>query len=381
MKTTVSCNRFVLLGLCVALFAAVTVAGARGDETPSPKQADSEWNDLSANDKAYLDEYNKLAEKKETFTGTLTSPGQVKEPNIVMRDEPYALDGVNVFTHKDLSAYVGKKVEIVGKKVTFELEGQTLTEIRPLKIRLMEAQEEQPQAVEHKEIPAKAVDGLLFEIKLLNTQPLLPGDTSFTVEYRFTNVQEKGDIQYLDNSGLFNSEYFRATMTGPDGKPIHFDERRLQLLEPKGPTCTLQGGNFYGGKIQVQVWEGLKPGKYLLSFGYWNETDLKNKGFSLWTGKAQSNTIVFEVLGADVKPVNGVQMFIKMKKDVYAENEPVMVEVRFVNAGDKEQEVYVPDDMLLQLYSRGTVTDGDGKVVQWNNIEAECLRPLVVHDI
>lgn len=360
MKKTVSCNRFVLLGLCVALFAAVTVAGARGDEASPPKEA--EWREIFADDKGYLDEYSKVKAAEETFTGTLTYEEQ-KGASTLMRWAPYKLDGVGVYTgSKDLKEYVGKKVEIIGKKNSFELEGQVVTEIWPVKIRL--AAQEPPKAVEQKEIPAKAVNGLLFEIKLLNTQPLLPGDKTLEFEYRFTNVGNKEDMQLAE----YPWNCFAEKLIGPDGQEIGIMQARKELLPPARPGALLLPGCFYGGKQIVQVAQGLKPGKYSFALHYSNNEILKDKGFNCWTGEIESNTIVFEVAGADVKPVNGIMMFIRMTKEKYAADEPVMVEVRFYNASDKEQMVYVPDDILLTYYSQGAVTDESGKTLEWKKI-------------
>lgn len=365
MKTTVSRNRFVLLGLCVALFAAVTVAGARGDEA-APKEA--EWREIFADDKGYLDEYKKVQAPEETFSGTITYEEQ-KGASTLMRWAPYKLDGVGVYTgSKDLKEYVGKKVEIIGKKNSFELEGQVVTEIWPVKIRLAAAQEEPPKTVEQKEIPAKAVNGLLFEIKLLNTQPLLPSDTSFEIEYRFTNVQEKGDIQLIDIGG-FGSEFLYASIIGPDGKEIGGPQYKVKLALPASPTCTLAAGCFYGKMQKVLISNGLKPGKYSLSFMSKNIYDLKDKGFNCWTGEIESNTIVFEVAGGDVKPVNGILMFIRMTKEKYAVNEPVTYELRIYNASEEDQEVY-PPEILVHLCT-GTVTNENGKVMDWPVIPFE----------
>jgi hypothetical protein len=358
--------RFFLLALCVALPALFSALNARGDEA-APKAG--EWREIFADDKAYLDEYNKVKANEETFSGTLTFEEQ-EGASTLMRYTPYKLDGVGVYTgtKEVLKEYVGKKVEIIGKKNSFELEGQAVTEIWPVKIRLAAGGEE-PKGVEHKEIPAKPVNGLLFEIKMLKEHPLLPGDTAFEIEYRMTNVQEKGDIQ-LSVTAILGSEFLSANLIGPDGKPVQMPAVDVKLAPPVSPTCTLQPGCFYGGKQMVQLPQGLKPGRYSLSLVYKNTFDLKDKGFNCWTGAAESNTIVFRVAGASVKPVNGITMFVRMKKETYAAEEPVMVEVRLYNESDKEMEVYSPDDMLLTYYSTGTVTDENGKGVEWKIVKA-----------
>ena len=357
MKKTVFYIRFFLLALCVALFAAIAPFHARGEE--AAPQKDTEWRELFADDKGYHDEYNKIQAKEETFSGVLTYEEE-KNPSTLMRWTPFKLDGVGVYVgSQDLKEYVGKKVEIVGKKNSFALEGQVVTEIWPVKIRVVAAQEEQPKAVEQKEIPAKAVNGLLFEIKLLNTRPLLPGDKTLEFEHRFTNVGDK-ELQLRE----YPLQCFAEKLIGPDGSETEIDHPLYEMLPPERPAAILLPGDFYGGKHKVILAAGMKPGKYAFTLHYGTNWDLKDKGFNCWTGAIESNTIVFEVMGADVKPVNGIQMFIRMTKDVYTGDEPVMFEARLFNAGDKEQEVYVPDEYLLND-SQGTVTDEDGKVVEW----------------
>jgi hypothetical protein len=365
MKKTLLSARFLLLAMCVALSVAVFSALYAKDEATPPKEG--EWKEVFPGDKGYLDSYNKVTAKEETFSGVLKYEEQ-KGASTLMRWTPYKLDGVGVYVgSKDLKEYVGKKVEIIGKKNSFELEGQVVTEIWPVKIRLAAAQEP-PKAAEQKEIPAKPVNGLLFEIKMLKTQPLLPGDTSFEIEYRFTNVQEKGGIQ-LSFLQILGSEFLRANLIGPDGKPVPMPAVDVKLAPPASPTCTLQPGCFYGGKQMVQLPQGLKPGRYSLLFIYKNMSDLKEKGFNCWTGEIASDTIVFRVAGASAKAVNGITTFVRMKKETYAAEEPVMVEVRLYNESDKEREVYSPDDMLLTYYSTGTVTDANGKAVEWKTIK------------
>jgi len=363
MKKTAMYGRFFLLAACVALTALLSAPNARGDEA-APKAG--EWREIFADDKGYMDEYNKVQANEETFSGTLTFEEQ-KDASTLMRYTPYKLDGVGVYVgSKDLKEYVGKKVEIVGKKNSFELEGQAVTEIWPVKIRLAAGQEE-PKGVEHKEIPAKPVNGLLFEIEMVKERPLLPGDTAFEIEYRVTNVQDKGDIQ-LNVIAILGSEFLGAKLVGPDGKPVLMLAVDVDLAPPVSPTCTLQPGCFYGGKQVVQVSPGLKPGKYSLTFAYSNPFDLKDKGFNCWTGEVASNTIVFRVMGASAKAVNGITMFVRMKKETYAADEPVTVEVRLYNERDEEIGVYSPDDNLLTYYSTGTVTDENGKPLEWKKI-------------
>lgn len=360
MKKTVMYGRFFLLAACVALTALLSAPSVRGDEA-APKAG--EWRVLFADDKGYLDSYGTNMAKEETFSGMLTYEEE-GIPSTLMHYTPYKLHGVGVYTGKqDLKEFVGKMVEIVGKKTTIEIIDQAVTEIWPVKIRLAAGQEE-PKGVEHKEIPAKPVNGLLFEIKMVTERPLLPGDTTFEIEYRVTNVQEKDDIQ-LNFIAIFGSGFLSVKLIGPDGKPISFSTASENFPPPDSPTCTLQPGCFYGGKKTVELPQGLKPGRYSLSFAYKNTSDLK---VSYWTGEIASNTITFRVAGASVKRINGITIFVRVKKEIYTADEPVMVEVRFYNESDKEMEVYSPDDNLLTYYSMGTVTDENGKPLEWKKI-------------
>lgn len=364
MKRTVLFARLSLAALCVALLAAPALY-AKDDA--APQKAEAEWREIFAGDEKYLDSYNNIKAPEETFCGKLTFEEE-ENPSILMRYTPYKLNGAGVYTgSNDLKEYVGREVEIVGKKNSFELEGQVVTEIWPVKIRFR-AQEEQAKPVEQSEVPAKPVNGLLFEIKLPDAHPLYPGDTTLEVEYRMTNVGEKGEIQFINYDGCFGSEFLYAKIVGPDGKGIALPAVLVDMAPPSRATCTLGPGCFYGMKQRISLPVDLKPGRYALALHYGNTFDLKDKGFNCWTGEIESNTIAFEVADADVKPVNDIQMFIRMTKEKYAADEPVTVEVRFFNASDSEKDIYVPDAHLLNYYSQGSVTDANGKVADWLRI-------------
>lgn len=88
------------------------------------------WQRVSGDEKWYRD--NKEA-KEENLTGVLEAVPAVGGPTTLQRTSYYKLDGRSVFSggkkHPALDALVGKKVEIRGKAVSLELEGQKLNEI------------------------------------------------------------------------------------------------------------------------------------------------------------------------------------------------------------------------------------------------------------
>jgi hypothetical protein len=118
------------------------------------------------------------------------------------------------------------------------------------------------------------------------------------------------------------------------------------------PTATLKPGAFYGRRLTLNGSAMNNPGKYTIGCQYTNGDDLKDKGFNCWTGEVQCNTAVFD--GPPVwAPTAPIWLLVKAKPQ-YRAGEPVMIEVRLYNSGDKEKEVYVPDDELLRYYTSGT---------------------------
>ena len=217
---------------------------------------------------------------------------------------------------------------------------------------------------EHKEIPAKPVNGLLAEVKALNS-PLYPGD-DIEVDFRLTNVREKGEIQIVDFEMLGLT--LRPVVTGPKGRKIPWPAARVMMEPPEYPTAVLQAGAFYGRKITLSSSNLRQPGRYSLAIRYGNNMTLKEKGFECWTGELPSNTVVFEVADVDAPAKDGIKMLVRMREK-YAEDEPVIVEVRLYNSGNGPKEIYEPDGFLLNCYSRGEIRDGDGKALKWRTVK------------
>jgi type 1 glutamine amidotransferase len=94
------------------------------------------WKDVSRNEQWYKD---KKDAKEQSFTGVLEAVPQPDRPTILQRAHHYKLGDRTVFTagrkQPALDALVGKKVEIRGKAVDMELEGQNLKELWPGQVR------------------------------------------------------------------------------------------------------------------------------------------------------------------------------------------------------------------------------------------------------
>ena len=108
----------------------------KGTTMPVGKQAAAPWQKLFENEEWYKGQ----AGKEETFTGTLEAVKGAGGPSILMRTSFYRLGERTIYTGarkvKVLDELVGKKVEIRGKAVDMELEGQNLKEIWPAAVRL-----------------------------------------------------------------------------------------------------------------------------------------------------------------------------------------------------------------------------------------------------
>jgi hypothetical protein len=106
-------------------------------------ECDTSWYYIFQGDSGYNNTYNDLTVPEKSFIGVVafkscSSPGVGTS---LMRCNPYKLNGVSVYTgSKNLKKYEGQKVEIIGKKHSFELEGQQLEEIWPIKIRCKEGE-------------------------------------------------------------------------------------------------------------------------------------------------------------------------------------------------------------------------------------------------
>jgi hypothetical protein len=100
------------------------------------KIAAKAWRDVNKNDKHYRDMKD---DKEQTFTGLLEANPNAEGPSTLQRTRHYKLGDKMIFTagkrHPALDEFVGKKVEIRGKAVKMELEGQQLDELWPGQIR------------------------------------------------------------------------------------------------------------------------------------------------------------------------------------------------------------------------------------------------------
>jgi len=206
--------------------------------------------------------------------------------------------------------------------------------------------------------PPDAVNGLKMDLTVLNA-PLYPGD-DLQLDIRLTNTQKEGDIQLVDY-GMFWIA-FQAFAISPDGQQITWPMVEMLPKPPEHPTATLPPGSFYGRKMALDTSQMRKPGRYAISIRYSNGEALKDRGFNCWTGNLQSNTAFFEVPDfSKVEAVDGIKMLVKAQPQ-YKEGEPVMVEVRLYNAGEKDEGACVPN---LGKDSTGKVTDAEGKEVDW----------------
>jgi hypothetical protein len=94
------------------------------------------WQNVNGGEKWYQDQ---KAVKEQTFTGTLEAAPAAQGATTLQRTALYKLAGKSVFTGgkkvKALDALVGQKVEIKGKAVKMELEGQNVDEVWVAQIR------------------------------------------------------------------------------------------------------------------------------------------------------------------------------------------------------------------------------------------------------
>jgi len=219
--------------------------------------------------------------------------------------------------------------------------------------------------------PADEANGLKIELSVVNA-PLYPGD-DLQIDVRLTNVQKEGDIQIIDFPIL--DVTMHPIAIGPDGQQITWPALAVSVAPPDSPTATLPPGAFYGRKISLDASQMRKPGRYAISVRYDNSETLKDKGFNCWTGNLQSNTAFFEVPDfSNVPAVDGIKMFVKAKPR-YREDEPVMIEVRLYNSGDKEKAIYRPVVELLEARSTGQVKDEKGNVVEWTRTKVKAVSP------
>jgi len=98
----------------------------------------SSWKPLFQDDISYMAEYQKLNLAEESFRGPFSFSDcySENESSSLMRCTPYRLGDFSVYSgSNDLGECVGKRAEVIGKKYSFELEGEQLTEIWPVRIR------------------------------------------------------------------------------------------------------------------------------------------------------------------------------------------------------------------------------------------------------
>ncbi|MFB3894287.1 MAG: hypothetical protein ACE15C_19965 [Phycisphaerae bacterium] len=133
---------------CVAMLAGaaasqVSVQPASAPATgpasgPASAPAGRPWITLFANEQWYKQQ----AGKEEVFTGKLEAVPNAGGPSTRMRTSFYKLGDRTVYTGarkvKALDDLVGKKVEMRGKGVSMNLEGQALSEIWPAAVRAAE---------------------------------------------------------------------------------------------------------------------------------------------------------------------------------------------------------------------------------------------------
>lgn len=123
----------ILTGLIVV---AILISGCTQISKPE-YCGDISWHFIFEEDSNWNVTYNNLTEPEQSFRGMIAYAfdENCKSP-ILQRCTPYKLNGVSVYTgSKNLEKYKGYEVEIIGKKLSFELEGYHREEIWPLKIR------------------------------------------------------------------------------------------------------------------------------------------------------------------------------------------------------------------------------------------------------
>lgn len=106
-------------------------------ETPEPLDPET-WTLLLVDQASYQNMYQNLSESEEVFQGILEFQ-ECPEISTIMRCTSYKLGDWDVYAgSEDLSPFVGRQVEIVGKKHSFALEGEEVREIWPRGIQLVE---------------------------------------------------------------------------------------------------------------------------------------------------------------------------------------------------------------------------------------------------
>lgn len=132
------------MGAMVAVLLLVTScacvgSGSRGSGGSGDREPVSEWIEVFAEQEWH----DSQADEVSTFSGTLTHVPGDSQPSFVMRYNPYKLelssgDGLrDVYcgSSDELLPFVGAPVEIQGRLVIMEVEGQVFNEIWPVRIR------------------------------------------------------------------------------------------------------------------------------------------------------------------------------------------------------------------------------------------------------
>jgi hypothetical protein len=128
-------SKHIFLGL---LFLAVFSFNGCVQSQEQGSTTNSSWRPLFQDDDSYMSEYKKLDLQEKSFTGffSFSDCYLENESSSLMRCTPYTLGDLSVYSgSNDLRDCVGKRAEAIGKKYSFELEGQQITEIWPVRIR------------------------------------------------------------------------------------------------------------------------------------------------------------------------------------------------------------------------------------------------------
>lgn len=121
---------------CLCVFALMVSCSGNMATTVQDEKTDSgQWVELFEAESWNKFEANELA----VFWGIVKYVPAKNEPNFVQRYNPYRLGELEIYCGSSdaLGGYVGKEVEIKGKKVVTSLEGAEFEEIWPSMIRII----------------------------------------------------------------------------------------------------------------------------------------------------------------------------------------------------------------------------------------------------
>lgn len=207
-------NKEWLAGLTAALVLGAASAGAA---EPAPAGA-GEWSKLYADE----DWYRNRPGEEQVFRGKLETV-QPPEVSTLMRDALYKLSGRTIRTRAGkiaaLDALAGKEVEIRGKAVDMDLEGQSLKEIWPAAVRAAKGGAVSAAAPDAATATALARDYLVRNgaqaEKLRAFRIPAPASDWWMVEYVVPGTPRHGSgpVVYV------NSKTGEVTRQGPKGMP------------------------------------------------------------------------------------------------------------------------------------------------------------------